>query len=91
MGLRGWALVRAGQNTAAADTAAKLVALAPQSARYQAEAAAIFRETGQTGPMEVARDIARSNLPSSPSDFLKDAKYRASNGDLEGAIRRLSY
>ena len=89
--MRGWALVRAGQNTAAADTAAKLVALAPQSARYQAEAAAIFRETGQAGPLAVARDIARSNLPSSPADFLKDAKYRASNGDLEGALRRLSW
>lgn len=89
--MRGWVLARAGQNTAAVDAATKLVDLAPDSARYQSEAAAIFREAGQTAPMELARDIARSSLPSSPSDLLRQANFHANSGDNEGAIRRLSW
>jgi tetratricopeptide (TPR) repeat protein len=89
--MRGWALARAGQAKAAAEVAARLIEMAPESARYQTEAAAIFREAGQSGPRDLARDIARSNLPSSPSDLLREATFHLKGGDIEGAIRRLSW
>lgn len=89
--MRGWALARAGQADSAAAVASDLVAMEPESARYQSEAAAIFREAGKTGARDLARDIARSSLPSSPSDLLREAGFHANGGDIEGAIRRLSW
>jgi tetratricopeptide (TPR) repeat protein len=89
--MRGWALARAGQTKSAAEVAVRLVAMAPESARYQSEAAAIFREAGQAGPRDLARDIARSSMASSPSELLRDATFHLKSGDIEGAIRRLSW
>ncbi len=89
--MRGWTLARAGQVEEAAKVASKLVALAPENARYQSEAAAIFMEAKMPEAQKLAKDIARSQLASSPTDYLRDATFRHRGGDYEGAIRRLSW
>ncbi len=89
--MRGWALARANRMDEAVAVATHLIGIAPDDPRYQAEAAAIFRQAGQAAAQKMAKDIARGHLASSPSDLLREARYREQGGDIEGAIRRLSW
>ena len=89
--MRAWALSRAGQTEAAAEVAQDMVQMDPKNPSLQAEAAAIFQEAGKTALRDASREVARSSLSSSPSDLLREARFHADGGDIEGAIRKLSW
>jgi tetratricopeptide (TPR) repeat protein len=91
LGVRAWALSRAGRHEEAARVATILIAADAENPTAHMEAASIFREAGQAGPYEQSQMVALAVLPANARDLLEEASYREQGGDREGAIRRLSW
>ncbi len=87
--LHAWTLSRANQVDAAVAMAADAVAIASDQGMIQAEAASIFWKGKRKDDFEQANKMARALLPASPRQDMQRAKWRAEQGDKEGAIRQL--
>jgi len=88
--LHTWALLRAGRMDPAVAMAVEATALAPEDAGIQSLAATVFRQGQRKDDFNRAHKMARALLPASPRDQLRDAAWRAEQGDKEGAIRELA-
>lgn len=86
-----WTHARRGKCDRAKSLAGRAATGAGESVVVQAEAAAVFRHCLDAAQAQGAASTARALLSRGPFDEERSAQRREAGGDLEGAIRRLSW
>jgi len=89
--LAAWTHARTGNCGRATSLAARAVTGAPDSVEVQAEAGAVFRHCNDGPAAQAAASTARALLSRGPFREEETAMRRQKGGDLEGAIRRMSW
>ena len=89
--LAAWTHARDGNCERATGLAGRAATGAPNDITVQAEAAAVFRQCMEAAQAQAASSTARTLLNRGPFDEEEEAMRRQKGGDLEGAIRRLSW
>lgn len=89
--LAAWSHARRGNCSRATSLAARAVTGAPDSVAVQAEAGAVFRQCNDGPAAQAAASTARALLSRGPFKEEESALRRQKGGDLEGAIRRMSW
>jgi tetratricopeptide (TPR) repeat protein len=86
-----WTHARTGNCGRATSLASRAVTGAPDVVEVQAEAGAVFRHCNDGPAAQAAASTARALLSRGPFEEEKNAIRRQKGGDLEGAIRRISW
>jgi tetratricopeptide (TPR) repeat protein len=89
--LAAWTHARNGNCSRATGLAGRAATGAASDITVQAEAAAVFRQCMETAQAQGASSTARTLLNRGPFNEEEEATRRQRGGDLEGAIRRLSW
>jgi tetratricopeptide (TPR) repeat protein len=89
--LAAWTHARQGNCGRAMSLASRAVTGAPDTVEIQAEAGAVFRQCNDGPAAQAAASSARALLSRGPFEEEETALRRQVGGDLEGAIRRLSW
>lgn len=89
--LAAWTHARTGNCARATSLAARVVTGAPDLVEVQAEAGAVFRHCNDGPAAQAAASTARALLSRGPFAEEEAAMRRQKGGDLEGAIRRMSW
>lgn len=89
--LAAWTHARTGNCDRAVSLASRAATGAIEDIAVQAEAAAVFRQCNDAAQAQGAASTARAILSRGPFDQETSAMRRQRGGDLEGAIRRVSW